>query len=501
MPKLLPPISASTAANDLNLKGSAYAPALHSDDGSGGGGVDAHLNAVMSALGEGMVLRDKGGRVLVSNPSAERILGFPVIDLFSDEAAADCESPRDWLLVSEEREEFDLALMPDLLAIATGEAQVRQTLGIERFDGTVTWLSVAAAPLLRQGESEPYAAVMTFSDISEGKNSFDAAARLAAVVESSHDGIICATLDGIVVSWNAGAERLFGASAEETIGTMSPVLTPPNDLSGFKAIVKALLEGDGTEKDTCVRFRPDGTALHLSMTYSLIRGSSGEPAAVAAIARDVTERMVYESQIRRQMEQIHKINSQLEQQKEQLVLANEKLADLATLDGLTGLKNHRVFQERLLEEFTRAQRYKTPLSMFIMDIDHFKAYNDTHGHPAGDEILRSISVLLTDNCRATDIVARYGGEEFVVVLPQTGYDGAQVIAERCRARIEQHNWPLRAITASFGINTLTPECVATDEFLEGADKAMYQSKTTGKNSVTHVVEMGKAPEQGQRKAA
>ena len=237
------------------------------------------------------------------------------------------------------------------------------------------------------------------------------------------------------------------------------------------------------------------------MTYSLIRSSSGEPAAVAAIARDVTERMIYESQIRRQIEQIHKINHQLEEQKQQLVIANEQLANLATLDGLTGLKNHRVFHERLQEEFTRAQRYKSPLSMFIMDIDHFKAYNDTHGHPAGDEVLRNVSTLLIENCRATDIVARYGGEEFVVVLPQTGYDGAQVIAERCRAKIEQYNWPLRAITASFGINTLTLDCLAVEEFLEGADKAMYQSKTTGKNSVTHVLELGKAAENKLQKAA
>ena len=454
----------------------------------------------MSALGEGMVLRDCEGRVLVSNPSAERILGFPVADLFAREAAVE-EPTRDWLLVDEEREEFDAALLPGCLAAATGVAEAARTLGIERADGTVTWLSVAAAPLRRSGEGKPYAAVMTFNDISERKNSFDANARLAAVVESSQDGIICATLDGIVVSWNSGAERLFGESAAATIGTMSPVLTPPNDLGSFKRIVRILLDGDGTEKDTCVRFRPDGTALHLSMTYSLIRSSSGEPAAIAAIARDVTERMIYESQIRRQMEQINKINNQLEEQKQQLVIANEKLADLATLDGLTGLKNHRVFHERLNEEFTRAQRYKSPLSMFIMDIDHFKAYNDTHGHPAGDEVLRSVSALLTDNCRATDIVARYGGEEFVVVLPQTGYDGAQVIAERCRARIEQHDWPLRGITASFGINTLTIDCQAVEEFLEGADKAMYQSKTTGKNSVTHVVQMGKAPGQKLQKAA
>ena len=257
MPKLFPQspaplisINSQKAANKLVLNNMACS-SIGGDE----------LRAVMSALGEGMVLRNREGRVLISNPSAEQILGFPVADLFVKEEAGD-DPPRDWLLVDEEREEFDLALLPDCLAVASGEAEAARTLGIERSDGTVTWLSVAAAPLRKPGEGKPYAAVTTFSDISERKNSFDANARLAAIVESSQDGIICATLDGIVVSWNTGAERLFGESAAETLGTMSPVLTPPNDFGSFKEIVKTLLAGDGTEKNTCVRFRPDGTALH-----------------------------------------------------------------------------------------------------------------------------------------------------------------------------------------------------------------------------------------------
>ena len=158
---------------------------------------------------------------------------------------------------------------------------------------------------------------------------------------------------------------------------------------------------------------------------------------------------------------------------------------LATLDGLTGLKNRRVFQERLAEEFYRAQRYHIALSLLLLDVDKFKQFNDTFGHPAGDEVLKIVARLLQNAVRDTDFVARYGGEEFVVLMPYTDQDAALKLAERLRSAIESAPWSKRPVTASFGVASLSPECDTEESLLSQADQALYQSKNAGRNRVSH----------------
>jgi diguanylate cyclase (GGDEF)-like protein/PAS domain S-box-containing protein len=442
------------------------------------------LRHAVGAVHEAMVIRDRDGNIKTANSSVDRILGFTANELFESGPVAS-----EWTLVHEDRSEYPMDQMPDTVAMRTGRIQRDQVMGIERSDGTVTWLSVSACPLILDGQSEAYGAVMTFSDISERKAAFEANSRLAAIVDSSQDGILGATLDGTIVSWNRGAERLFGYSADEMLGRTSSVLSPSSDPTAFRATIKLLLKGKGGEPDECVRFRKDGVPVHVSMTYSLICNSAGEPIGLAAIARDVTDRVRYEEQIRSQIAQINEINVELQIQKEQLVKANEKLEELATLDGLTGLKNYRVFQDQLRQEIERAGRYNTPLSIFILDVDSFKNFNDAHGHPAGDEVLIAVGEILIHNCRASDIVARYGGEEFVVILPQTPAEGARTIAERCRQKIEAHAWMHRKVTASFGISTMNALLDSTTALVAAADRALYCSKAAGRDRVTHFFDM------------
>lgn len=187
--------------------------------------------------------------------------------------------------------------------------------------------------------------------------------------------------------------------------------------------------------------------------------------------------------------ELNRRNDQLRDQQEKLRIANEQLHALATTDGLTGLKNHRTFKERLAEEFDRSLRYHLPLSLMLLDVDHFKAFNDTHGHPAGDEVLRRVAKLLTESTRSTDFVARYGGEEFAVLLPFTHQQAAMALAERTRAAIAGAAWDLRAVTASIGVMTLEPGITADSAMVKFADKALYHSKETGRNRVTHASEM------------
>ena len=178
--------------------------------------------------------------------------------------------------------------------------------------------------------------------------------------------------------------------------------------------------------------------------------------------------------------------AELETKQQALMQVNAQLEALATIDGLTGAKNRRAFNDQLEMEFRRALRYSTPLSLLLLDVDKFKQFNDTLGHQAGDEVLKTVAKVLMKSVRVIDFVARYGGEEFVILLPNTDAEGAIILSERLRIKIEEAPWPARAVTASFGISTLTPEFKEGPELTHAADLALYASKENGRNRSTHV---------------
>ncbi|MES2983957.1 MAG: diguanylate cyclase [Pseudomonadota bacterium] len=174
-------------------------------------------------------------------------------------------------------------------------------------------------------------------------------------------------------------------------------------------------------------------------------------------------------------------NQLLIEQKTQLESDKTALIARADTDGMTGLKNHRFFQECITQEYSRAKRYQSALSLIMLDVDHFKQFNDTFGHPAGDEVLKQVGKLLKKVARPSDCVARYGGEEFAIILPQTSLEGAIKTAERVRDTIRQANWPHRAITVSIGISGLEKGAEDSAALIAQADKALYQSKTLGRD--------------------
>jgi len=160
---------------------------------------------------------------------------------------------------------------------------------------------------------------------------------------------------------------------------------------------------------------------------------------------------------------------------------------LATTDGLTGLLNRRTLNTLLAARVREAQRYRRPLSLLLLDVDHFKKVNDTHGHPAGDAVLRGVAAVARAQARDTDLVARYGGEELAVVLPETDAAGARAIAERLRAAVEgtshaTEQGALR-VTVSVGVATWPGGGQTPDELLTTADRALYRAKQTGRNRV------------------
>jgi diguanylate cyclase (GGDEF)-like protein/PAS domain S-box-containing protein len=151
-----------------------------------------------------------------------------------------------------------------------------------------------------------------------------------------------------------------------------------------------------------------------------------------------------------------RIAAALQEQQEKLQQANAQLELLASKDGLTGLNNHRAFQAKLAEVFNQSARYGTPLSLVMLDVDNFKAYDDQFGHPAGDEVLKKVAACLQHSTRNTDYVARYGGEEFVIILSCTEAQNAFPVCERIRRSIEQTVMEHRSVTASFGIASFAP---------------------------------------------
>jgi diguanylate cyclase (GGDEF)-like protein len=160
----------------------------------------------------------------------------------------------------------------------------------------------------------------------------------------------------------------------------------------------------------------------------------------------------------------------------------------AVTDGLTGVANRRSFNEMLAREFERARRYEQPLSLVVIDLDHLKKINDTYGHQAGDEAIRSIGTTLRQSCRSVDLPARYGGEEFTILLPNTGIDMALELAERLRRLInEVEVTGAGKISASLGVATYPLHADDADLLFQRADDALYRAKQAGRNQVSVAV--------------
>jgi diguanylate cyclase (GGDEF)-like protein/PAS domain S-box-containing protein len=260
----------------------------------------------------------------------------------------------------------------------------------------------------------------------------------------------------------------------------------PDDLPHVQATLAAYFE---RRLDTCeveFRMRHKGG----SYRWILARGvalfnEAGQPYRMAGSHTDITEKKQAEHQLKAVNSGLSDVNAELEQQKAALEAANTHLEALATTDGLTRLKNHGTFQDRLREEYMRAARYHAPLSVVLLDVDKFKQFNDTHGHPAGDTVLKQVADILQREARTTDIVARYGGEEFVVILPESDAESARQVAERMREAIAAAAWEKDSVTASFGIATLTLLTPNPAALVTESDKALYRSKHQGRNCVTH----------------
>jgi len=301
--------------------------------------------------------------------------------------------------------------------------------------------------------------------------------------------VACFTFDegGVVHEWNRAAEMVFGIEAH--VAFMKPiwdVLGKGSESSPVwtKEQVRRIVHSEGLPEMDWTYPAADGDR-HLVCNVFVLRNTNGELMGAISANLDITERKEAERRIEEQMRQINDFATQLEAQKIALEDANTLLALRADTDGLTGLLNHRRMQGDLEDAFHRSRRFGKPLSVILMDVDHFKSFNDTFGHQAGDDVLKQFSQLLRGTSREHESVARYGGEEFAVILEGCPARAGIAAAERFRQAILGANWPHREMTASFGVATLNSEIKSPRELLLRADKALYASKEGGRNRVSH----------------
>ncbi|WP_458098343.1 diguanylate cyclase [Roseomonas sp. WA12] len=295
----------------------------------------------------------------------------------------------------------------------------------------------------------------------------DSEANFRLLAENSSDMVTRIGLDGIRRYVSPAAERLLGRAPSELVGRPADEDVHTQDRPGMQAAIARLSAGEAQEVTVTYRaVGPNGQEVWLESSVRVTHDpESGERNGVVAVTRDVTERRRSE----------------------------EKMAILATQDGLTGLANRRVFDETLEKEWRRAVRSGEPLCLLLLDIDRFKVFNDTYGHQGGDSCLRAVAEVAKSAARRpADLAARYGGEELALLLPNTTTAGAMDIAEALRAALEakqiphQGNPPLRVVTASTGVAGITPRVdldFGAEALVAAADSALYAAKSKGRNRV------------------
>ncbi len=265
-----------------------------------------------------------------------------------------------------------------------------------------------------------------------------------------------------VVSINLAVVFLFGMGAFRVVTTMVRPIEALTDAA--RRIAEDEVEVELPEHEA-----PDEVGV-LTRTFRLMWSRLTSKALDLERSRAETEQAV---------QQMREKNAELQR-------ANEVLEQLSITDGLTKLHNHRYFQEQLRREIRRADRMEDPLALVLIDIDHFKKWNDEFGHAGGDEILRGIAQVMNDLVRETDILARYGGEEFALILPKTEVEGAVHLAEKIRSGVAEtklvedlpeDHMPL---TVSIGVNVYGGN---QRDLFEGADRALYRAKDSGRDCV------------------
>lgn len=291
---------------------------------------------------------------------------------------------------------------------------------------------------------------------------------LLAVVERS----------GALVDANRGFRRLLPHGP----GSVSPAQVRAVFLEPtFDELVSRAHEGEGPSVHSGLMTLGEGDGESDSWHGSVLQ--RGDHLLVIC-ERDVDQDRKVQRQLSQLTEEYAQKEKELARANRQLATYAEEVERLSLTDALTGLANRRHFDALMAHELACATRSSFPLALLLLDLDRFKAVNDTHGHERGDALLHAVAATLAGNVRASDVVARWGGEEFAILAPRTNADGAVEVAERLRAAVQEMQPPedLPGVTATVAVGELRPGETGED-LVQRADRALYQAKQAGRNRV------------------
>jgi diguanylate cyclase (GGDEF)-like protein/PAS domain S-box-containing protein len=410
------------------------------------------------ALSEAIVLLDPEGLIVDCNPAAERILGRSRTDLLGTGPADAFEA-----VEGEDGRPLPADGYPSQVAIRTGLPCREVVMRVHLPGGASRWLLVNAEPLLRDGAARPYAVVDSFTDITDLRTTREELAeseeRFRLAFEEAMSGMTLMGVDpaspGRFLRVNRAFCDFLGYSAAELTGLSFEDITLPDDLPAARAAVHRFVIGEVPKYRSERRYlHASGATVWAAFSIAMVHGADGSPRYAVGMFEDITARK----------------------------RAEQDLVFRALHDDLTGLPNRALLLDHLEGALARARRNAAAVGVLFLDLDDFKAINDSHGHQVGDEFLRRVAERIAGSLRAGDTAARIGGDEFVVVcesLPDPAEAG--LVAERIRQALGA-DIPLRehsvAAPVSIGI-AVSSDGSTAESLLRDADAAMYVAKRAG----------------------
>jgi diguanylate cyclase (GGDEF)-like protein/PAS domain S-box-containing protein len=407
---------------------------------------------LLAALGEGVYGVDQQGRSMFFNPAALQMLGFSEAELLGKDQHA---------LIHHHYpngEPYCAKHCPITLTLADGGIR-RGEEWLFRKDGSSFPVEMTTAPIERDGVR--VGAVVAFRDISQRQASQARDKLLVSALEAVPNGIVITDPQARIEWVNPAFESLTGHPRESAIGRRPAELVKSglHDQPFYEAMWRTILAGQ-TWRGEVINKKRDGSLYNEELIIAPVLAESGEIRHFVGIKQDITTRKHLEAE----------------------------LQSLATTDPLTGLPNRRHFLAQVEQEYARAHRFSEPnAALLMLDLDHFKQVNDSHGHAAGDAVLRHFAECVRDSLRKTDLAGRLGGEEFAILLIGSDLHAAADFADRLRARVADDNIEFEGktlrVSVSIGVTQLISDDASADAALVRADVALYQAKTKGRNRV------------------